>query len=64
MRNRLLSIVGSIMGGVATFIETSGTDIIITLTVAFVCGVLGFFGNELGKLILKKIKSLKHANKK
>lgn len=63
MKDRLLSIVSAIGGGVGTY-ETTGADIMITLTVAFVCGLLGYFGNELGKAIVKKIKSKKNASKK
>lgn len=63
MKDRLLSIVSAIGGGVGTY-ETAGADIIITLTVAFVCGLLGLLGNELGRYIVKKIKNRKNASKK
>lgn len=61
MKERLLSIVGAVGGGLTTYIETSGSDIMFTLIVALVCGIFGYFGNECGKLILRKIKAtIKH----
>ncbi len=55
MKERFLSIVGGITGGVYTYAETnisnSVIDICVTIGVAFACGIAGYFGNELAKKI-------------
>lgn len=60
MKDKILSITGGVFSGVFTYIDNSWDFILmevgIPLIIAFGAGILGFFGNTIGKILFQKIK--------
>lgn len=57
MKERILSVVAGIAGSLgSTGAAGIITDVLIGLCLAFIGGILGYFGNEVAKRIHQKIK--------
>ena len=54
MRDKITSFFLSAGSGTTAYFTTNGQEIIFAIVLAFVFGVIGLFGNEFGKWILKK----------
>ncbi|MDR2011419.1 MAG: hypothetical protein LBQ22_13145 [Bacteroidales bacterium] len=61
MKDKILSVTGGIFSGVITYAENSWDfifmEIGVPLIIAFGAGILGYFGNTIGKIIFQKIKN-------
>lgn len=56
MKDKITSFFLSAGSGTTTYFVTHGQEILLAVVMAFIFGVVGLFGNEFGKWVIKMIK--------